>query len=211
MMMQSREAVVDYMMPLGLHHIFAWGHHYGPEPWCTIPGARPDWLPSYYHQADRTGLGFDRSHTGSNAVAQYPDSLARMFDSIDTCPEEFLLWFHHAPWTHTMNNGTTLWEELCRHYQHGVDKTRNFCQTWEEVKPYVDTERWNAVNERLQIQTNDAVWWKDACLLYFQQFSKMSFPKDIERPVHKLKKLMKVKLPISNYERPTPEMLPKIK
>lgn len=211
MMMQSREAVVDYMMPLGLHHIFAWGHHYGPEPWCTIPGARPDWLPSYYHQADRKGLGFDRSHTGSNAVAQYPDSLARMFDSIDTCPEEFLLWFHHAPWTHTMNNGTTLWEELCRHYQHGVDKTRNFCQTWEEVKPYVDTERWNAVNERLQIQTNDAVWWKDACLLYFQQFSKMSFPKDIERPVHKLKKLMKVKLPISNYERPTPEMLPKIK
>ena len=110
-----------------------------------------------------------------------------------------------------MNNGTTLWEELCRHYQHGVDKTRNFCQTWEEVKPYVDTERWNAVNERLQIQTNDAVWWKDACLLYFQKFSKMSFPKDIERPVHKLKKLMKVKLPISNYERRTPEMLPKIK
>lgn len=211
MMMESREAVIDYMMPLGLHHIFAWGHHYGPEPWCTIPGARPDWLPSYYHQADRTGIGFDRSHTGSNAVAQYPDSLARVFDSIDTCPEAFLLWFHHVPWTHTMKSGATLWDELCRHYQQGVDEARSFCQTWETVKPYIDEERWNAVAERLQIQADDAVWWKDACLLYFRQFAKMPFPKDMERPVYSLKKLMKVKLPISNYERPTPEMLPRAK
>lgn len=209
MMMRSREAVVDYMMPLGLHHIFAWGHHYGPEPWCTIPGARPDWLPSYYHQADKEGLGFDRSHTGSNAVAQYPESLAKQFDSIDTCPEEFLLWFHHVPWKHQMKSGATLWDELCRHYEQGVKETRSFCQTWEEMKPYVDAERYNAIAERLQIQANDAVWWKDACLLYFQTFSKMPFPKDVERPVYKLKKLMKVKLPISNYERPTPEMLPR--
>lgn len=209
MMMRSREAVVDYMMPLGLHHIFAWGHHYGPEPWCTIPGARPDWLPSYYHQADKEGLGFDRSHTGSNAVAQYPESLAKQFDSIDTCPEEFLLWFHHVPWKHQMKSGATLWDELCRHYEQGLKETRSFCQTWEEMKPYVDAERYNAIAERLQIQANDAVWWKDACLLYFQTFSKMPFPKDVERPVYKLKKLMKVKLPISNYERPTPEMLPR--
>ena len=209
MMMRSREAVVDYMMPLGLHHIFAWGHHYGPEPWCTIPGARPDWLPSYYHQADKEGLGFDRSHTGSNAVAQYPESLAKQFDSIDTCPEEFLLWFHHVPWKHQMKSGATLWDELCRHYEQGVKETRSFCQTWEEMKPYVDAERYNAIAERLQIQANDAVWWKDACLLYFQTFSKMPFPKDVERPVYKLKKLMKVKLPISNYERPTPDMLPR--
>lgn len=211
MMMESREAVVDYMMPLGLHHIFAWGHHYGPEPWCTISDARPDWLPSYYHQADRTGIGFDRSHTGSNAVAQYPDSLARVFDSIDTCPEAFLLWFHHVPWTHTMKSGATLWDELCRHYQQGVDEARSFCRTWETVKPYIDKERWNTVAERLQIQADDAVWWKDACLLYFRQFAKMPFPKDVERPVYSLKKLMKVKLPISNYERPTPEMLPRAK
>ncbi len=209
MMMRSREAVVDYMMPLGLHHIFAWGHHYGPEPWCTIPGARPDWLPSYYHQADKEGLGFDRSHTGSNAVAQYPESLAKQFDSIDTCPEEFLLWFHHVPWKHQMKSGATLWDELCRHYEQGLKETRSFCQTWEEMKPYVDAERYNAIAERLQIQANDAVWWKDACLLYFQTFSKMPFPKDVERPVYKLKKLMKVKLPISNYERPTPDMLPR--
>ena len=208
MMMRSREAVVDYMMPLGLHHIFAWGHHYGPEPWCTIPGARPDWLPSYYHQADKEGIGFNRSHTGSNATAQYPEPLAQQLDSIDTCPEEFLLWFHHAPWNHQMKSGATLWDELCRHYERGVKEAGSFCQTWNDAKPYIDAERWNAVAERLQIQANDAVWWKDACLLYFQKFSRMPFPKDVSRPVFKLKKLMKVKLPISNYECPTPEMLP---
>lgn len=207
-MMRSREAVVDYMMPLGLHHIFAWGHHYGPEPWCTVPGARPDWLPSYYHQADREGIGFDRSHTGSNAVSQYPDELARMFGSADTCPEEFLLWFHHVSWKHPMKNGSTLWDELCRHYQRGVDEARSFCQTWEQMKPYVDEARYHAVAERLQIQADDAVWWKDACLQYFRQFSRLPYPKDVERPVYKLKDLMKIKLPITNYECPTADMLP---
>lgn len=108
MMLESREAVVDYMMPLGLHHLFAWGHHYGPEPWCKVPGARPDWLPSYYHKADAQGIGFDRSSTGSNAVAQYPDSLARLYNNLATCPEEYLLWFHHVPWSHTMKSDRTL-------------------------------------------------------------------------------------------------------
>ena len=209
-MLDSREAVVDYMMPLGLHHIFAWGHHYGPEPWCEIPGARPDWLPSYYHQADRTGIGFDRSHTGSNAVAQYPDSLARAFDNLATCPEEFLLWFHHVPWKHTMKNGHTLWDELCYRYNDGVKAARSFRETWEEMKPYVDKERYNEIAQRLDIQVHDAIWWKDACLLYFQTFSKMKFPKDIEKPSFRLKDLKKVKLPITNYECPTMEMLPQL-
>lgn len=102
MMLESREAVVNYMMPLGLHHIFAWGHHYGPEPWCNIPDARPDWMPSYYHNADSIGIGFNRSHTGSNATAQYPDSLCRLYDDLTTCPEKYLLWFHHVPWTFRM-------------------------------------------------------------------------------------------------------------
>ena len=124
-MMESREAVVDYMMPLGLHHLFAWGHHYGPEPWCDVPGARPDWMPSYYHKADKQGIGFDRSHTGSNATAQYPDSLCRLYDDIRTCPDEYLLWFHHAPWQHTMQSGRTLWDELCYRYDHGVQQVRS--------------------------------------------------------------------------------------
>lgn len=97
MMVDSREAVVDYMMPLGLHHIFAWGHHYGPEPWCDVPGARPDWMPSYYHKADKAGIGFDRTRTGSNGTAQYPDALCRLYDDISTCSDAYLLWFHHAP------------------------------------------------------------------------------------------------------------------
>lgn len=210
-MMESREAVVDYMMPLGLHHIFAWGHHYGPEPWCEVPGARADWLPSYYHQADKEGLGFDRSRSGSDAVSQYPDSLARVFDSLERCPEEYLLWFHHVKWNQKLRSGRSLWDELCYKYQKGVDDVRAFQRVWKEMQPYVDAERYQAVAERLDIQAHDAVWWKDACLEYFRTFSKRPYPKGVESPVFTLKELKKVKLPISNYEPPTIEMLPRKK
>lgn len=208
-MMDSREAVVDYMMPLGLHHIFAWGHHYGPEPWCEVPGARADWLPSYYHQADKEGLGFDRSRSGSDAVSQYPDSLARVFDSLEQCPEEYLLWFHHVNWNQKLRSGRSLWDELCYKYQKGVDEVRAFQRIWKDMRPYVDAERYQAVAERLDIQARDAVWWKDACLEYFRTFSKKKYPEGVEPPVFTLKELKKVKLPISNYECPTSGMLPR--
>lgn len=188
-MMESREAVVDYMMPLGLHHIFAWGHHYGPEPWCEVPGARADWLPSYYHQADKEGLGFDRSRTGSDAVSQYPDSLARVFDSLEQCPEEYLLWFHHVNWNQKLRSGRSLWDELCYKYQKGVDEVRAFQRIWKDMQPYVDAERYQAVAERLDIQARDAVWWKDACLEYFRTFSKKKYPEGVEPPVFTLKEL----------------------
>lgn len=207
-MMQSREAVVDYMMPLGLHHIFAWGHHYGPEPWCEIEGARPDWLPTYYHRADKEGLGFDRTTDGSDAVSQYPDSLAAVFNSIDSCPDEFLLWFHHVPWKHEMKSGRTMWDELCLHYQRGVDAARGFRDTWKDMSPYVDAERHAAVAHRFDIQASDAVWWKDACLEYFRTFSHMKYPAGVEKPHFSLKKLKKVKLPIDNYTCPSADMLP---
>lgn len=207
-MMQSREAVVDYMMPLGLHHIFAWGHHYGPEPWCEIEGARPDWLPTYYHCADKEGLGFDRTTDGSDAVSQYPDSLAAVFNSIDSCPDEFLLWFHHVPWKHEMKSGRTMWDELCLHYQRGVDAARGFRDTWKDMSPYVDAERHAAVAHRFDIQASDAVWWKDACLEYFRTFSHMKYPAGVEKPRFSLKKLKKVKLPIDNYTCPSADMLP---
>ena len=195
--------------PLGLHHIFAWGHHYGPEPWCSIPGARPDWLPSYYHRADKQGIGFDRSSKGSNAVAQYPETLAKQYDKIDTCPEEYLLWFHHVPWSHRMKSGRSLWDELCHHYDNGVRQVRDFQKIWDAAEKYIDAERFHEVQSKLKIQARDAVWWKDACLLYFQEFSGMPIPYEIERPIHELKDLQKVHLPISNYECPTKELLNK--
>lgn len=207
MMLESREAVVDYMMPLGLHHLFAWGHHYGPEPWCDIPGARPDWMPSYYHKADKAGVGFDRSHTGSNATAQYPDSLCHLYDDIDTCPDEYLLWFHHAPWQHTMQSGRTLWDELCFRYDRGVQQARNFQIVWDRAEKFIDAERFKDVQSRLKVQARDAVWWKDACLLYFQEFSGLPIPYYIERPIHELNDLKKIKLPIDNHECPTRQML----
>lgn len=209
MMEESREAVVNYMMPLGLHHIFAWGHHYGPEPWCEIPGARADWLPKYYHQAQTDGIGFNRSSTGSHATAQYPDSLARLYDDPHQCPENLLLWFHHVPWNFRMDNGNTLWESLCQHYDKGVQQVKNFQKIWDRAEKYVDLPRFKEVQSKLKIQTRDAIWWKDACLLYFQTFSQMPIPADIERPIHELEDLKNVKLDINNYVCPSKEILNK--
>lgn len=207
MMLNSREAVVDYMMPLGLHHLFAFGHHYGPEPWCDIKGGRPDWMPPYYHRADSAGLGFNRSSSGSNAVAQYPAQLAKKLDNINTCPEEFILWFHHVPWDFKMKSGATLWQELCNRYQSGVESVETMQRQWTAAKPYIDPELWNDVNERLMTQARDANWWKEGCLLYFQQFSGMPIPNNVTPPVHTLDQLKGIKLGISNYECPTPELL----
>lgn len=209
LMLESHEAVVDYMMPLGLHHIFAWGHHYGPEPWCSIPNARPDWLPSYYHRADARGVGFNRSSTGSNATSQYPEALAKQYNNVATCPEKYLLWFHHVPWTHPMKSGRTLWEELCYRYDHGVQQVREFQKIWDKAENLIDAERFKDVQSRLKIQMRDAIWWKDACLLYFQDFSKQPIPADIERPVHELNDLKQIQLRINNYECPTGELLNK--
>lgn len=209
LMLESHEAVVDYMMPLGLHHIFAWGHHYGPEPWCSIPNARPDWLPSYYHRADARGVGFNRSSTGSNATSQYPEALAKQYNNLATCPEKYLLWFHHVSWTHPMKSGRTLWEELCYRYDHGVQQVREFQKIWDKAENLIDAERFKDVQSRLKIQMRDAIWWKDACLLYFQEFSKQPIPADIERPVHELNDLKQIQLRINNYECPTRELLNK--
>ncbi len=201
-MAESHEAAVNYMMPLGLHHIFAGGHHYGPEPWYDVPGIRRDWTPQYYHRADSIGLGFDRTRKGSKAVEQYPDQLCSLFDNIDTCPEEFLAWFHHVPWNHKMKSGRTFWNELCHKYDKGVQQTRQFLAAWDTLQPYVDNQRFDEVQRKLRIQARDAVWWRDACLLYFQGFSHLPIPNDVEHPVHNLDEMMKYKINITMYENP---------
>lgn len=207
MMLQSREAVVEYMMPLGLHHLFAWSHHYGPEPWCAIPDARPDWMPSYYHKADAKGIGFDRSSTGSNAAAQYHAPLAEMYDNLATCPENLILWFHHVSWNHRMKDGHTLWEALCYTYHRGVQKARSFQHTWDELEEYVDAPRFADIQRKLKIQTRDAIWWKDGCLLYFQTYSGQPIPFDVERPIHDLERMKQYRLDISNHENAPEEEL----
>ena len=189
MMLSSREACVDYMMPLGLHHLFARDHHYGPEPWCWVEGFRPDWLPSYYHKADSAGIGFDRTLSGSGAAAQYNEPLASLFGGPD-CPEEYLLWFHHVPWDYTMKSGDTLWNELCRHYDRGVKTVRGYRELWAEMKPFVDRERYESISETLETQERDAVWWRDACVQYFGSFSRLPLPSDVEEPQNSLESLM---------------------
>jgi len=192
MMLQSREAAVNYMMPLGFHHIFAMPNtHYGPGPWWAPEGVRKDWTPPYYHQADTNSVGFDRTRFGSDAVSQYHEPLGSQFNDLETCPEKYLLWFHHLPWNYIMKSGRTLWDEICYHYETGMQQVREFQKIWDMVEPYVDTERFTQVQDKLRSQFRNAQIWKDACLLYFQQFSLKPIPYDIDRPVYGLDYLIK--------------------
>lgn len=186
MMLDSREAAVNYMTPLGLHHIMSADEHYGPGPWWAPARMRADWTPPYYHQAATNGVGFDRTKKGSDAVSQYAEPLASQFNDPATCPDEFLLWFHHLPWDYKMKNGKTLWSDMCYLYDKGVNQVRNFQKTWDAAEKYVDSARFRAVQRKLRSQATNAVLWKDACLLYFQQFSRMPIPNDLERPVNNL-------------------------
>jgi len=190
MMLDSREAAVNYMMPLGFHHIMSAEGHYGPGPWWAPPRVRPDWTPPYYHQADSAGVGFNRTRTGSNAVSQYHEPLASQYNDPATCPDGLLLWFHHLPWNYKMKSGHSLWDEICYHYDKGVQQVRQFQKTWDKAQPYVDEERFIAVQRKLRSQSSNAVLWKDACLLYFQQFSHLPIPYDIERPVNNLDEMI---------------------
>ena len=201
-MLDSREACVSYMMPLGIHHIFAGTHHYGPEPWYAPRGVRADWTPPYYHKADSIGLGFDRTLNGSANVKQYPEELCRLYNDINTCPENLLAWFHHVPWDHKMKSGRTFWDELCHKYDDGVHQARHFLTVWDAMQPYVDSQRFEEVQRKLRIQARDAEWWRDACLLYFQTFSHRPIPQDMEHPVHNLDEMMKFNIPIGMYENP---------
>ena len=189
MMLRSREACVDYEMPLGTHHLFN-GSHYGPGPWQKAP--RPDWMPAYYHKAAADGIGFDRTEaTGSGNTAQYPEPLRSRYENISTCPENLILWFHHIPWDYRMNSGRTIWDELCLHYDRGISEVQDFLKIWAKAKPFVDGSRWSAVQERLLIQEADARWWRDACVQYFGTFSGTAVPEDVEKPEIPLDSLMR--------------------
>ena len=184
MMLISRDAVVDYMTPLGLAHIMASNHHYGPGPWAKLP--RADQTPSYFHRADSIGIGFDRTATGSNAVEQYFPPVRARFASRDSVPDAFLLWFHHVGWSEPMRSGATLWDELVRHYYAGVDSVRSMERTWIGIQGKIDDARFDEVESFLGIQEHEARWWRDAALQYFQTFSHLPIPDRYERPAHPL-------------------------
>ena len=184
MLLVSREAVVNYMTPLGLAHQMARGHHYGPGPWVT--GGRADQTSAYFNRADSAGLGFDRTATGSNAVRQYSLPVRNRFSSRDSVPDTILLWFHHVGWRERLRSGRTLWEELLRHYQAGVDTVRWMQRTWDGLEGLVDAERFRRVQGLLRIQEAEARWWRDASVLYWQSFSHLPLPPDYEAPRHPL-------------------------
>lgn len=201
LMLMSHEICVQYMMPLGLHHLFDTGHHYGPGPWVDDL-SRSDWNPTYYHKADSQGIGFDRTATGSNATSQYFEPWHSRFESPTECPEKYLLWFHRVKWTDTLASGQNLWEALCRQYDAGARGVVQMHTLWNAVEGKIDSERYNAVDMLLRIQEKEARWWRDACLLYFQSFSGMPFPKDFDPPKETLEDFKNRSFPYAPGIRP---------
>ena len=194
MMMGSREAAVDYMTPLGLAHLMASGHHYGPGAW-QAGGRRADWTPPYYHRADAQGIGFDRTTGGSNAVSQYAPPVAALFNDPRLTPDKYLLWFHHLPWDYRMRSGRTLWDELVIHYSGGVQYVRQMRMTWAALAPFVDAQRHAQVSAFLAIQEKEAQWWRDATLAYFQSISGRPFPRGYAPPEHTLQEYQALSFP----------------
>jgi alpha-glucuronidase len=185
MMMLSREAVVNYMMPLGLHHLFDTGHHHGPGPWVSDL-KRPEWNPTYYHQADKKGIGFDRTATGSDALSQYAKEVSKPLYDPRTTPDNLLLWFHHLPWDYRMRSGKTLWEEIVAHYDAGVASAVDLRKRWERVKGRIDARRHAETATLLAVQEREAVWWRDGCIAYFQSVSGLPMPPGTTPPAHSL-------------------------
>jgi alpha-glucuronidase len=194
MMMSSREAVVDYMTPLGLHHLMGTGHHYGPAPWVNDL-KRADWNPTYYHRADASGIGFARGPHGSGATGQYAPRVAAQFVDPKKTPEQLLLWFHHLPWDHRMASGRILWDELVHRYTRGVEVVSQMRRTWAALEPFVDAGRFAQVAAFLAIQEQEAQWWRDACIAYFQTFSKRPLPAGFAPPAHPLEYYQALKFP----------------
>lgn len=194
MMLSSHEAIVNYMTPLGLHHIMGYGHHYGPAPWYN-KAPRADWNPVYFHRADSAGIGFDRTASGSNAVSQYADPVRKQYESLKDCPEKYLLWFHHVSWDHKMRSGRNLWEELCYAYNKGVQDVRQMQGSWNTIARLVDAERFEHVKMLLNIQEKEAIWWRDACLTYFQTFSRKPIPAIYEQPKYDLQYYQSLQFP----------------
>jgi alpha-glucuronidase len=184
LMIASREIAVNYMTPIGLHHIMYANLHYGPGPW--VDKGRQDWTSVYYHRADSAGIGFDRTSTGSNAVGQYFPEVRNVYEKIETCPENLLLWFHHVPWDYRLKSGRSVWKELCNKYNTGVDSVRWMQKEWNMVKGEIDSDRFGKVQALLAEQEANAMVWRDACLLYFQTFSKRPVPANYEKPEHTL-------------------------
>jgi alpha-glucuronidase len=205
MLVRSREAVVNYMTPLGLAHIMATGHHYGPAPWARTP--RADQSPVYYHRADTLGIGFDRTATGSNAVAQYAPPVRDRYANLATVPDSVLLWFHRVPWTYRTRSGRNVWDELVFRYNAGVDTVRAMEKAWATVEPAIDAERFSEVAQFLGIQEREARWWRDAALTYFQQFSRMPIPEKYDQPAHPLAYYQQIRCP-ANRNKPRCDAVP---
>lgn len=201
MLLSSHETMVNYMTPLGLHHIMGYNHHYGPGPWVKDK-ERADWTSVYYHRADNIGIGFNRTTTGSNALSQYATSLQEQLGNTNTCDEKYLLWFHHLPWSYKTKSGKILWDEICYRYYQGTDQVKTMEEQWKTLSGKIDAERFKQVSSLLHIQYQEAVWWRNACVLYFQSHSQLPIPSDLEKPTNTLEYYQQLSFPYAPGIRP---------
>lgn len=201
MLLSSHETMVNYMTPLGLHHIMGYNHHYGPGPWIKDK-ERADWTSVYYHKADQQGIGFNRTETGSNALSQYSPTIQQQLSNTATCDEKYLLWFHHLPWTYKTQSGKILWDELCYRYYQGADEIKQMAQQWNTLQGKIDHDRFTQVSSLLKIQYQEALWWRNACVLYFQSHSHLPIPADLEKPVNNLDYYQQLSFPYAPGIRP---------
>jgi len=191
LLIESRENYVNFTTPLGLHHIMGQGIHFGPEPW-LIKSDRPDWASAYYHRADTLGIGFDRTKKGSEALLLYTQEVQNQWNDPAKTPLPYLLWFHHVGWKTKLSTGNTLWDELCTRYYTGLQSVKDMRKEWNSVKPNIDKEIFEDVAGRLAVQEREAIWWRDACVLYFQQYSKMPIPAQFPKPERSLEEVKKL-------------------
>jgi len=175
MMQGSRDLVAQYTAPLGLAHLMGTGHHYGPAPWvCDLE--RRDWNPCYYHRADKDGIGFDRTASGSNALAQYAPSIAAQWSDRERIDDGYLLWFHRVGWGDRVRGGDTLWQRLVAEYSWAEIGLLTQKSTWDELHSYIDPERHAAVTADMNIQLREARLWRDASLAYWQSVNGLPLP-----------------------------------
>ena len=190
-MLESREIYTNYTNPLGVHHVMGESHHFGPEPWVE-KAPRPDWTALYYHRADTIGIGFDRTEKGSNSLAQYHSGLKDLYSDINKIQPEFLLWFHHAPWNMKLSTGLSVWDEMVSRYYEGAKAVEQMQADWASLKGKIDEETFENVESRLKTQLKEAYWWRDASVLYFQKFSKMSVPLPYQKPTRTFEELKQI-------------------
>jgi alpha-glucuronidase len=168
MQLASWNTYESYTGPLGAGTLTdILGSHFGPG---IESSERNGW--GQWHRADDEGIGMDRSiATGTGFIGQYPPAMQNLYESLDTTPDDLLLFFHHVPYTYLLHSGKTVIQHIYDSHYGGAERAAEFVQQWKALKGYVDEERYAAVLARLEYQAGHAIVWRDAICDWFYRIS----------------------------------------